>query len=214
MATRNLTKKFNEIRNGAKALKKLDQFNFLGEPSGGDDFNAPSYSSDDELLRRDEEGVRDSGLNQQLPPRWVEVIDTVEVNILKMTEQIKALNLLHSARLKVTFEANHEAHTERRIEDKTREVTSLFRTTEQSVKKLGLDDLSAAEELSQAELAVRFSVVATATATATVAVNAVKHDIVIVIVIVILMTYSLSACLSVCRSATISSGPSPSGYRC
>jgi len=184
MATRNLTKKFNEIRNGAKAIKKLDQFNFLGESNssssssgfgfgmgtsdGSDDLHSISYNSDDELLRRgddDNDGGSVSGsvsvsvsgsLTQQLPPRWVEVIDGVEVNMVKMQQQIKELGLLHSKRLRVTFAADHETHSEQLIDAKTREVTALFRATEQSVKRLGLDDRGAAGgSLSQAELAVR-----------------------------------------------------------
>lgn len=229
MATRNLTKRFNEIRNGAKALKKLDLFNDdnssgnggfgMGMGVGtstsstsssstrhnnssigigiGNTYN--SVSSDDELLGSSSSGFDDaeeeeddegedierggsdglyrrkqhkckrslvagasgtsgsSGpLNTQLPPQWVDVIDTVEVNMIKTHELINQLNQLHSNRLKVTFEDEHEVQTEKLIDVKTREITALFRTTEQNIKRLGLDNRSprGGGELSQAELAV------------------------------------------------------------
>lgn len=66
---------------------------------------------------------------------------------------VKELSLLHNKRLMVDFESD-ETEQERKIEDETSQITSLFRHAEQILKKVGAKN-NTNDKVSQAELAVQ-----------------------------------------------------------
>lgn len=144
MATRNLTRKYIELRNGAKAnrhLNNTDNRSDSGEEGeGGLLKNASSNSSNWKAVK------------ESLPPIWVDKIEQVEEDINKIQTKIRELNALHTKRLMVNFETD-EQQQERDIDEKTHEITSVFHHAEVVLKKFGkqADD----PNLSLAEKTVR-----------------------------------------------------------
>lgn len=74
MATRNLTRKFVDIRNGAKANRRLDKPSLLGDIESGDN----------EDLLKNQEDSQWKGSKAALPPVWVDKIEQVEEQISKI----------------------------------------------------------------------------------------------------------------------------------
>lgn len=124
MATRNLTKKFVDIRNGAKANRGL------GVTSRGDSFD------EGQLLQGNTDSANYKAAKQALPPVWVEKIEQVEEDISKIQLKIRELSSLHTKRLMVNFETD-EAQQEREIDNKTREITEVFHHAEGLLKRFG-----------------------------------------------------------------------------
>lgn len=135
MAHRNLTKKFIEIRNAAKANRSLNSVDKDYDDSGLLRVNTPDSSNW-------------KASKQSLPPAWVDKIEQVEEDISKIQLKIKDLAALHTKRLMVNFETD-EVQQEREIDAKTNEITQVFHHAESLLKKFGkqADDknLSAAE---------------------------------------------------------------------
>eukprot|EP01036_Dinobryon_divergens_P030635 gene30635-39908_t len=140
MACRNLTKKFIDIRNAAKANRSL---------RANDDRDSSDESGP---LRQGEDSSNWKAVKNSLPPKWVESIERVEEDISKIQLKIKDLGILHSKRLMVNFE-DDEAQQERDIDAKTREITEVFHHAEGILKVFGqkADDKS----LSGAERSLR-----------------------------------------------------------
>jgi syntaxin 16 len=75
-------------------------------------------------------------VKESLPPIWVDKIEQVEEDIVKIQTKIRELNVLHTKRLMVNFETD-EQQQEREIDDKTHEITSVFHHAETVLKKFG-----------------------------------------------------------------------------
>ena len=130
MATRNLTRRFLDARNGAKATRVMNS-----NDGGG----SISENSQANLLENGEMGS--SGGNwaefkNALPPIWVDRIETVEEDISKIDNRMKKLSSLHAKRLMVDFETD-ESKQEAEIGSTTREITSIFRHAEGLLKQFG-----------------------------------------------------------------------------
>lgn len=121
MATRNLTKRFVELRSAAKASKSLGM---KDNESDGEGKLLSSQNSRDST---------DWKNRHTLPPEWVEKIDVVEEDITKIKSRMDQLSALHTKRLMVNFETDESAQ-EREIESKTREITDLFHHAEGILK--------------------------------------------------------------------------------
>jgi len=124
MATRNLTKKFVDIRNGAKANRGL------GVTPRGDSFD------EGQLLQGNTDSANYKSAKASLPPVWVEKIEQVEEDIGKIQLKIRELGSLHTKRLMVNFETD-ETQQEREIDHKTREITEVFHHAEGLLKRFG-----------------------------------------------------------------------------
>jgi syntaxin 16 len=118
MATRNLTKKFIELRSAAKASRNLGMRDESDGESG--------------LLKNNNEAEWRNN-RHTLPPEWVERIEVVEEDITKIKSRMTQLSALHSKRLMVNFETD-ELQQEREIEAKTREITDIFHHAEGILK--------------------------------------------------------------------------------
>lgn len=128
MASRNLSKRFIELRNSAKANITL-----LGSRDDKD------TSSDSELLTSTDSN---SGkLRNTLPPFWVDKIQKVENDISKIQLKMRDLASLHTSRLMVNFESD-EQKQEQEINLITQDITALFRNAEGMLKHFttGPDD--------------------------------------------------------------------------
>lgn len=150
MATRNLTRKFFELRNGAKANRHLNNV----------ENRSDSGESDTEgglLKNASANSTNWKSVKESLPPIWVDKIEQVEEDIVKIQAKIRELNALHTKRLMVNFEDN-ESQQERDIDDKTHEITAIFHHAEVVLKKFGKqsDDanLSLAEKTVQKNMQI------------------------------------------------------------
>lgn len=146
MATRNLSKNYNELRQQGKVDRG-------GNSNGYDDSH-----NDGGLLTENSSNYK--SMKDSLPPLWIEKIEQAEEDIAKIHSKMKELTALHNKRLMVDFESD-EAEQERRIEDETGQITGLFRHAEGVLKKFGAATKatgSSSDKTSQAELAVRSNI--------------------------------------------------------
>mmetsp|Transcript_15906 Transcript_15906/g.16653 ORF Transcript_15906/g.16653 Transcript_15906/m.16653 type:complete len:306 (-) Transcript_15906:188-1105(-) len=137
MATRNLTRRFVDIRNSAKANRSLNRYHEKDE------------SSDSGLL--DNHGGWKSA-KDTLPPLWVDSIEQAESDLSKIQSKMRELSALHTKRLMVNFETD-ETLQEREIDLLTQEITEIFRHAENILKKFG--NQGDESKISQQELTVR-----------------------------------------------------------
>ena len=128
MATRNLTSKFDAIRSQIHVGHKRPR-DYGGSSTGRDGLLDSSDSSDDRSL-----GL---GIDiHTMPPQWVDIVDNIHKDTAKAKDNIKTLQKLHAARLKVSFGDEVIAEQERDIEILTQEVTRLLKRSEGNVKKI------------------------------------------------------------------------------
>lgn len=144
MATRNLTKKFVDLRNASKANRSLN--------IGGNDSGFDSYSDREHLKPGNSSGWKSDPTSSwqalkanSLPPRWVEDIEKVEDDISKIELKIKELGTLHTKRLMVNFDTSEE-EKEHQINMKTKEITDIFHHAEMLLKKFSKDDGQVAQD--------------------------------------------------------------------
>jgi syntaxin 16 len=128
MATRNLTRKFLDARNGAKANKGLG----LGAEDISNEASAANLlEAGDSSNTSNWQEIKNS-----LPPIWVDRVEQVEEDVSKIETKMKKLSGLHSKRLMVNFESD-ESEQEREIDGLTREITAIFRHAEGLLKRFG-----------------------------------------------------------------------------
>lgn len=129
MTTRNLTRKFVELRNAAKANRQLRNAS-----------QDSSESSDTQLLASgDPDSASPSAWKssrESLPPLWVDSIEQAEADIAKIQTKMRELSAMHTKRLMVTFDAD-ESVQEREIDILTSQITDVFRHAENLLKKFG-----------------------------------------------------------------------------
>jgi len=124
MATRNLTKKFEGYR---------QQFKGINSRKGGQSLN-------DSLLT-ESGGVDPSAVaiaispTASLAPEWVDIVDSIQKDIGKIKENIRLLQNMHQARLKVSF-GDDEAEKDREIDILTQEITRLLKSCENGLKRI------------------------------------------------------------------------------
>jgi len=122
MSVRNLTKRFIDIRNAAKANRSL----LKGDNDSGD--------SDSGLLNTPSKAISRKAKNSSLPPAWVDQIEEAEEDVAKIQLKVRELTGLHTKRLMVNFQTD-EVLQEREIDYKTREITECFHHAESVLKK-------------------------------------------------------------------------------
>lgn len=146
MATRNLSRKYFELRNGAKANRHLN----VDIRNNSDE--EPENVSVDGLLKNSGNSSNWKSLKESLPPIWIDKIEQVDEDIGKIQNKIRELSSLHTKRLLVNFEADEFAQ-EKAIDEKTQEITNIFHHAEVVLKKFGAQ--SKDNSLSLAEVTVR-----------------------------------------------------------
>lgn len=127
MASRNLTTKFETLRNQCRSSRSRS-------PSAsvhGREALLPS----DSAIEMDRISLSTS-LQHSLPPEWVDIVDTIHKDVARVKENIGALQKLHAERLKV-FGGN-EAEADRDIDILSQEITRLLRKSENNVKRIAL----------------------------------------------------------------------------
>jgi syntaxin 16 len=92
------------------------------------------------------------GGKDTLPPVWVDKIEVVEEETKKIQILMRELHTLHNKRLTVSFDMNEEDQ-EREINQKTLEITDVFRKAEGYLKKFG--NQGDEREISASERTVR-----------------------------------------------------------
>jgi len=126
MASRDLTRKFVERRSARTARHRPPSHmtSAGGYSAAGMDVEMAALGGD----RR----TRDDAL----PPIWVDLVDSVDADVVKIEKATKELQALHTKRLMVSFDDASEAALDQEIEAKTREATRLFRSCEQTLKRI------------------------------------------------------------------------------
>mmetsp|Transcript_23897 Transcript_23897/g.35070 ORF Transcript_23897/g.35070 Transcript_23897/m.35070 type:complete len:310 (-) Transcript_23897:102-1031(-) len=140
MTTRNLTRRFVEIRNAAKANRTIRSYDSKDE------------SSDSGLLQGTDNSSNWKAAKDTLPPLWVDGIEQAEADIARIQSKMRELSALHTKRLMVNFETD-EVVQEREIDILTQDITDIFRHAEGLLKRFGSQGDEA--NVSQQELTVR-----------------------------------------------------------
>lgn len=91
-----------------------------------------------------------------LPPAWVDIVDTIKVDMSRIKVELTNLARLHNARLKVTFGEDEKAQ-DAKIDSLAAEITGLLRRSENRVKQIALRGKTA-QDLSQEERLMRLNV--------------------------------------------------------
>jgi len=111
MASKNLTRKYVDIRNGHKANRTLQVYS----SDEGDEESATrtllsrDRDSDSSGRSRDEAQEWQASLRSNLPPIWVDLIDQMEEYVSEIQTNMRALSRLHAARLMVDFDSDETA---------------------------------------------------------------------------------------------------------
>lgn len=159
MATRNLTGKFENLRQSAKR-KSRARADFH-------DTDSPSLGADDSgnrtLLEPGQKGMSDSaadvraGLEHALPPEWVEIVETIQKDVKSIRDNLGHLEKLHDLRLKVSFDKD-ESEQERDIEVLTQAITMTLKKCEGNLKRIATIGNAKGTNLPQQERVVRLNV--------------------------------------------------------
>jgi len=145
MATRNLTKKFESFR---------QQFKGMNSRKGGQSLNDSLLTESGSSL---DSSIAISIPTASLPPEWVDIVDTIQKDIQRIKDNIKALTSLHQARLKVSF-GDDEAEKDRDIDILTQEITRLLKNSENGLKRIATIGNPRAGSLPPQERTVRLNV--------------------------------------------------------
>lgn len=79
-----------------------------------------------------------SGVNDHVPPQWVDEVDAIHTIFKDITRQIDTLTALHSSRLGSVFGSSSLlSEKEMQIDQVTHEITSLFRHAEKRLQRVG-----------------------------------------------------------------------------
>jgi len=146
MATRNLTKKFEGFR---------QQFKSMNSRKGGQNLS--------ETLLTESGSVDPAAVaiaispTASLPPEWVDIVDSIQKDIGRIKENIRVLQNMHQARLKVSF-GDDEAEKDREIDILTQEITRLLKNSESGLKRIATIGNPTRGSLPQQERTVRLNV--------------------------------------------------------
>jgi len=77
----------------------------------------------------------------ELPPVWMELLESVDVDILKIQRQIGMLKEYHSQRQRVMFEDDQSAEHDINIQETTRSITALFQGSKRKLQEIATKDL-------------------------------------------------------------------------
>ncbi|KAJ1460282.1 t-SNARE [Pelagophyceae sp. CCMP2097] len=150
MASRDLTRKFVERRQQRVRTKPGRAARGAGVRQAGL-VASSGYSSD----ASDMEAPHPAA--PTLPPVWVDLVDTLEADVAKIEKLAKEQQALCTKRLMVSFDDNSETMLDGEIEKITRDVTKLFRSCEQSLKRVARSDADVAE-VSGSEQTIRANI--------------------------------------------------------
>eukprot|EP01083_Nonionella_stella_P235281 827479_1 len=147
---RDLTKRFKQIRSG-----------FKSDYIHGAEKSNSRESGKSLLLHVDNtSNLKDTGnrhLTSGLPPIWMELLESIDDDVLKIERQIGMLKEYHSQRQRVMFEDEKTAEIDANIQETTRSITRLFQGCKQKLQQVamkGNEDQTAGYE----DRTVRFNV--------------------------------------------------------
>jgi len=150
---RDLTKKFRDKRSHFKS----DYVISVHERSHSNSHNSGKSA----LLPNEDQtsNFQDTrpGLPPSLPPIWMELLESVDADILSIERQIGMLKESHSQRQRIVFENEASAQHDADIQEITRNITRLFQGCKQKLQRIatkGNEDSTAGFE----DRTVRFNV--------------------------------------------------------
>jgi len=145
MASRNLTLKYENFR--SRYFKHHHSQQLGGLP---DDASSHLISERDHSVS--------VGIPHTLPPEWVDIVESIQKNISDIKVQVRQLQKLHAARLKVQFAGEQESKQEREIEIITQETSRVFHQAENSLKRIATIGNPGGSALPAEERIVRLNV--------------------------------------------------------
>eukprot|EP00635_Sarcinochrysidales_sp_CCMP3193_P014790 CAMPEP_0118901722 /NCGR_PEP_ID=MMETSP1166-20130328/7309_1 /TAXON_ID=1104430 /ORGANISM="Chrysoreinhardia sp, Strain CCMP3193" /LENGTH=316 /DNA_ID=CAMNT_0006840907 /DNA_START=51 /DNA_END=1001 /DNA_ORIENTATION=+ len=140
MASRDLTRKFVDRRRERRGGRKREH-----QP-----YREGSFASD---ISDVELGASKDEDAPTLPPVWVDLVEAVDRDVERIGRATRELQALHKKRLMVTFDDHSEASLDVEIESKTREATKLFRSCEQTLKRITTANIE--DDASDSERTIR-----------------------------------------------------------
>jgi syntaxin 16 len=143
MASVNLTRQFEEFRRARW-------------PRGGSARRPQGSPSEFGLLADDSVGVSDVNPSFVMPPKWVDIVDQIQADIVGIKRKFVELEALHSDRLKVSFGAT-SAEQEAKVDTITSQISMLIKKCEGSIKRIATMGTDR-DTLSQQERVVRLNV--------------------------------------------------------
>lgn len=130
MATRNHTKRFQELRTSLKRSGG-SSFSFGDRPRRNSGGKSPLLEGTASSDGYDAEAPLPS-----LPPVWVDIVDGIKQDIADAQRRMRKLNQQHKERLKVKFDESEYAAQDRQIEIQTAEITRCFHSSEKKLKRI------------------------------------------------------------------------------
>jgi len=121
MATRNLTRRFNQLRASHGSSKSAH--------------SVPSSHLEESFSLSSSSGLAGAERKASLPPRYVDFVDLLERDEEAIVDSIKKLRHLHSRRLKVSF-ADNEHEQDKEINVLTQQIQTLLSRCEKNLKKI------------------------------------------------------------------------------
>jgi len=157
MATRNLTKKFEEIRNQYKKKREHNIGRSFGYGADGRDALLPDGEDSERVATEGSTSSSTAGLALSIPPQWVAIVESIHSDMEEIHDKLKKLKDLHTARLKVSFGKGSEQEKEKEINIQTQEVTRIIKRCESSIKRIALIDNGPGTQLPKEERQVRLN---------------------------------------------------------
>jgi len=147
MAFRDLTKRFLELRKGYRPLgpvQSMDQ---------GSREQKMTLLGDDALELNDMNMIQNT-----LPPIWMELLDSIDLDVKNIEQQIGLLRSYHSKRMRNVLDDTAAAEQEQQIQETTKSVTELFHNCELRLKKIALKGNEEGTNLPYQERVIRLNV--------------------------------------------------------
>lgn len=140
MATRNLTKRFNDLRASFRHPK------------------SSSHKSDGrQTLLSGDSASDDNTVQYVLPPKWVDIVESVQRDVSTIKDLVAQLQEKHGLRLRVSF-GDDEAEIDRDIDVMTGRIAQLLRKCQNGIKRVATVANDRGGALPERERMVRLNV--------------------------------------------------------
>jgi len=147
MAFRDLTKRFLELRKGHRPLGSL-QSNDQGSRE-----QKMTLLGDDALELSDTAAIQNA-----LPPVWMELLDTIDLDVKSIEQQMGLLRSYHSKRLRIVLDDSAAGEQDQQIQETTKSITELFHNCESRLKKIALKGNEEGKTLAYQDRVIRLNV--------------------------------------------------------
>jgi len=140
MATRNLTKRFEQIREAK--LGEMVMLDSEGQPIGSEQVALT---------------IAPEGNDPALPPLWIDIVYLINKDLANIKDSVRQIQRAHEARLKVSF-TDDDQERDNDISQLTTHITQLMKKTESNIKRIALIGNDKENKLTHEEKIVRLNI--------------------------------------------------------